>query len=266
MELAVLHRAHLQCFRDPPRDTHTMLVTCTLSTHISLCPPNHPVAPGMSQAGSGSGGMWDKRSKAAKAKAGDPRTKTADLGLSPCPKTRDDSDGPGGEKQPTAKPCPPMPTDCRLYDGHPYVNMVPDYNPKERGANKLKVPESFGTTLKDCPLLRGTSQGVMPRGDDDGEPWPWPHENLFRGGFSEDEETKTVSGDDHDFYMLPDQATCAKITNFHNFCLELPDTVCNYCSITLYPEDVCWGGSRRPREISKATPQSRGLRHLRVFS
>lgn len=51
-----------------------------------------------------------------------------------------------------------------------------------------------------------------------------------------------VAGDDVDYYMLPDQAMGAKITKFHEFCLQVPDRMCNYCGITLYPEEVCWVG------------------------
>lgn len=120
--------------------------------------------------------------------------------------------------------------------------MAPTNQPTARGANKVRASEVFGAALKDCPLLKGTAQPMLPRGDDDGTPWPWPHENLFRGGFLVDEEEGGVHGDDFDYSMLPDQATGSRITKFHNFCLELPDVMCNYCSIMLYPEDICWVG------------------------
>ena len=135
--------------------------------------PRHAPSPpsSTSQAGAGSGGIWEQRSKA---KAGDPRTRTADRVSNPLPKTKtggdsdgpcDDTDGPGGDERPAAKPCPPVPKECRLYDGHPYGDMVPGHNPKARGANKLKVPETFGTTLKDCPLSAGCfSRDLAKRG------------------------------------------------------------------------------------------------------
>lgn len=196
--------------------------------------------------------MWDKRNRA---KAADPLINTY-------AKEHGASEGkPDDDKQPAvynAKPCPPPPPDCRLKDAHPYINTTPTNNPTVRGANRLRVSEQFGTLLQDCPILKGTAQPNMDR---DQSPYPWPHANLYRAGFSvgneegveeEDEgEAKkggVATGSDFDYYMLPNQGQSSNITKFHNFCLKLPDVMCNYCSIPLYPEDICWVGLDSPEE------------------
>ena len=43
-----------------------------------------------------------------------------------------------------------------------------------------------------------------------------------------------------DCFILPDNVTANRITTFHNFCKEIPNIMCNYCSITLYPEEIKW--------------------------
>lgn len=174
--------------------------------------------------------MWEKRDRA---KAADPRPNPY------APKGSKEKKG-SEEEQPAptyTKPCPPRPADCHIDDPHPYVNMAKENNPKARGRNKFRASETFGLRLKDCPLLKGVSQPMRPRDDDE---TPFPHENLFRGGFTVDEEEEDVAGDDVDYKMLPDHSTGAKITSFHNRCLELPDRMCNYCGMTLYPEEVSW--------------------------
>lgn len=107
---------------------------------------------------------------------------------------------------------------------------------KGRGVSKV-----FGTTLADLPLFQGTSAGVRPV---EGHQNPWPHENLHQPHQLNDDGTPPHddNGADlgKDYYMLPDNTTAARITKFHNFCLEMPDVMCNYCSITLYPEVVKW--------------------------
>ena len=40
--------------------------------------------------------------------------------------------------------------------------------------------------------------------------------------------------------MLPNNTMAARLTKCHKFCKELPDVMCNYCSITLYSNDVTW--------------------------
>lgn len=199
--------------------------------------------------------MWEKRDRA---KAADPRINPY-APKDPEVKAADDKQ----TDRPKENPCPPPPPHCDLGDAHPYVNMAPTNVPNARGANKLRASKSFGTTLVDCPLLQGINQSVNIDG------WVWPHENLFRGGFSVDQgeeekeqekeeeeegeeeglpKTGVVGGDDYDYYMLPNQGEASNITNFHHFCLEMPDVMCNYCSITLYPEDVCWVELDSPEE------------------
>ena len=41
-----------------------------------------------------------------------------------------------------------------------------------------------------------------------------------------------------DYFILLDNITANRITAFHNFCKEIPKVMCNYCSITLYPEEI----------------------------
>lgn len=198
------------------------------------------MTPPLRQGGPGTGGLWENRDRA---KAADPRPNPCANPYSKTAKTSEGGPVPDEQTAPKdASPCPPVPPDCCLYDAHPYVDMAPANHPGARGANKLRASATFGTTLTDCPLLQGTSQPMVERIDDE-TPYPWPHENLFRGGFGvEEDEEGVVSGDDFDYSMLPNQAQGANITKFHNFCLELPDAMCNYCSITLYTEKVCWVG------------------------
>ena len=97
------------------------------------------------------------------------------------------------------------------------------------------MSRKFGTTLKDVPLFQGTSEGIRPVV---GHRFPWPHEDLHDSrGINDDE---SLEHPEKDYFMLPSNITANRITRFHKFCKELPDVMCNYCSITLYPEDVKW--------------------------
>ena len=63
--------------------------------------------------------------------------------------------------------------------------------------------------------------------------------------------------------MLLNSIMAARRTKCHNFCNELPDVMCDYCSNTLYPEDVTWvplgtvGG-----DIPSACPASAANKHV----
>lgn len=127
-------------------------------------------------------------------------------------------------------PCPPRPPDFRVQQGHCYERYTTET--KSRGTG---VSREFGTHLKDLPLFQGTSAGVVPV---HGHLFPWPHEDLhLPGGVADDGEPVEP---EKDYYMLPNNTMAARLTKFHNFCKELPDVMCNYCSVTLYPEEVTW--------------------------
>lgn len=101
------------------------------------------------------------------------------------------------------------------------------------------VSKVFATTLSDVPLFQGALAAVAPVPN---QRYPWPHENLMRPG-KLNEDGRAIDNDDDDnknYCMLPDNATANRITNFHRFCFQLPDVMCNYCNITQYPEDVKW--------------------------
>ena len=78
--------------------------------------------------------------------------------------------------------------------------------------------------LRDIPLFHGTSSGLA---SVQGNPFPWPQENLHPGGLNFDgspvEPKKVYS-----------------ITTFHNFYKENTNIMRNYCSIALYPEEIKW--------------------------
>ena len=97
------------------------------------------------------------------------------------------------------------------------------------------MSRGFGTTLKDVPLFQGISEGIRPV---HGHRFPWPHEDLHNPHDINDDEF--LEQPEKDYLMLPSNTTTNRITKFHKVCKELPDVMCNYCSITLYPEDVKW--------------------------
>lgn len=176
------------------------------------------------------GSLWDSIDAA---RAGDPRAK-----VNPYAKqTKDNAkQTEGGPQQPPARLCPPKPPEVvlRAEDGHEYPSMTETTLKKGAGVSKV-----FATTLADVPLFQGTSAGIAPIHN---HRYPWPHENLLRPGEIDEDGNAVVSdkADNTDYYMLPDNATANRITGFHQFCLQMPDVMCNYCSITLYPEDVHW--------------------------
>lgn len=180
--------------------------------HFSLLPPYQ-------------GSMWDVLDVA---KAGDPRNPYAKSKPSEIP--RGDSPQPDG----TARACPNRPPDACVDQPHPYERFT-DHT-KARGK---AVSKTFSTLLADLPLFQGVSAGVQPV---ETSSYPWPHENLHPSDCSADGAGGVTSDaqDEKDYSMLPDNTTANRITKFHNFCKEVPDVMCNYCSITLYPEDVKW--------------------------
>ena len=159
------------------------------------------------------------------AKTGDPRLPVV---TNPCLKTSNHDSTPADDTQRNHTPCPARPPDVRNHLRHSYENYTTET--KTRGNI---VSRGFGTTLKDVPLFEGTSEGILPV---QGRRFPWPHEDLHNPrGINDDESLKHP---EKDYFMLPSNTTTNSITKFHKFCKELPDVLCNYCSITLYPEDV----------------------------
>ena len=167
-------------------------------------------------------GMW---ANIEVAKAGDPRLPVV---TNPCLKTSNHDSTPADDIQWNHTPCPARPPDVRNHLSHSYEKYITET--KTRGN---VVSRGFGTTLKDVPLFEGTSEGILPV---QGHRFPWPHEDLHNPrGINDDESLKHP---EKDYFMLPSNTTTNSITKFHKFCKELPDVMCNYCSITLCPEDV----------------------------
>lgn len=67
------------------------------------------------------------------------------------------------------------------------------------------------------------------------------HENLHRPSSLNDYGSPVESKNN---FFLPDNVTANRITTFHNFCKGIPNVVCHYCSITLYPEGIQVGSTR----------------------
>ena len=169
-------------------------------------------------------GMW---ANIKAAKAGDPRLPAVN---NPYMKTSKHDSKPADDTQRNQTPCPARPPDVRNHLSHSYEKYTTET--KTRGN---AVSRGFGTTLKDVPLFQVTSEGIRPV---QGHRFPWPHEDLHNPrGINDDE---SLEHPEKDYYMLPSNTTANRITKFHKFCKELPEVMCNYCSITLYPEDVKW--------------------------
>ena len=49
------------------------------------------------------------------------------------------------------------------------------------------------------------------------------------------------------YFILHDNVTANRITTFHNVSKEIPDVMCNYCSVTLYPEEIKWVSLERSK-------------------
>lgn len=158
------------------------------------------------------------------ARNGDPRPPNVDNPYAGNETTNVDS----STSAPPPPSCLPRPPDSCVTNGHAYDKFTASNKTKGRA-----VSAEFGTNLKDLPLFQGLSKGLMPV---EGHRFPWPHEDLH---VQSDDEGLSIPHE-KDYVMLPDNSMANRITNFHNFCKQLPDVMCNYCSITLYPEDVKW--------------------------
>ena len=191
-------------------EMYRLLQTCDL----------RPLLPSLSPLLS-QGGMW---ANVDAAKAGDPRLPSVN---NPYATDRPEERLAGGTCQ---TPCTPRSSVFLVQQGHCY-ERIPTVT-KSRGTG---VSREFGTLLKDLPLFQGTSAGIAPV---HGHSFPWPHEDLhLLGGV--DDNVEPVEPE-KDYCVLPNNTMAARVTKCHNFCKELPDVMCNNCSITLYPEDDTW--------------------------
>ena len=171
--------------------------------------------------------MWDMIDAA---KAGDPRNPYVNSKSSTNTQDIPQPDG-------SARTCPNRPTDACVDEPHAYDRF--SNATLKRGK---AVSKQFDTLLHNLPLVQGTPAGVQAVDD---VPYPWPHENLHRSDGDAGNDHSHTPNEKY-YFMLPDNTTANRITKFHNFCKELPDVMCNYCSITLYPEDVKWVTLRTP--------------------
>lgn len=70
--------------------------------------------------------------------------------------------------------------------------------------------------------------------------YPFPHENphVDNGDPDSDDASQcTDSPGEKDHFILADNITARRITEFHYFTKEVPHVICNYCNITSYPEE-----------------------------
>ncbi|CAB1102612.1 unnamed protein product [Ectocarpus sp. CCAP 1310/34] len=180
------------------------------------------------------GGMW---AKLAAAKAGDPRlAPPKNTYLKASTKNAESR----GDRQKPTRPCPTNPPDIQVGQSHAYGRFTPKTLTRGKGVSRV-----FGATLADVPLFQSTSTGVRPQ---KGHCFPFPHEDLHNPRGIDDEDNVLREEAEKDYYMLPDNSVANRITKFHNFCKEMPDVMCNYCSITLYPEDLKWVAIEPPGE------------------
>ena len=68
------------------------------------------------------------------------------------------------------------------------------------------------------------------------------------------------------YFILPGNVNANRITTFDNFCKEIPKVMSNYCSITLYPDEIKWvalesskGKDGAPDEYCASTANARAL-------